>query len=237
MRHALTRLRSAAIVAIVMVGATAARARADEHYFALIFGSQSSPKVLRRTHTWATFVKAVGEGPDLSTYALEVNTISWLPASLKVKVWRPWAEEGVNFSLQQTLKYVYSRDESVTLWGPFVIGRPLYERSLRVRRIAEDGTARYRAISTGKDMLISDCIHALAAVDPVLGRNHYPLIRIGKPASRYIARQIMKRSLFDQYRYDNAWLVARLGLDRYPIRVVPPRTIPKRGCLLCNHPD
>ena len=232
-----TRLRSAAIVAFLLVGFSVAPARADEHYFVLIFGSQSSPKVLRRTHTWATFVKAVGEGPDLSTYALEVNTISWLPASLKVRVWSPRPETGVNFNLEQTLHYVYSERESVTMWGPFVIGRPIYERSLQVRQIAESGTAEYRAISNGRDMLISDCIHAVAAVDPVFGRNHYPLIRIGKPASRYIARQIMTRSLFDQYLYDNSWLVARLGLCRYPIQVVPPRTIPMRNCVLCNLPD
>ena len=235
--RALGRFRLAVIAAFLLAGFSATSARADEHYFLMLFGSQSSPKTLRRSHTWATFVKAVGEGPDLSTYALEVNTISWLPASLDVKVLRPWPEKGVNLSLEQTLDFVYSQAQSVTMWGPFVIGKPIYERSLRVRQVAEAGGAQYRAISTGKDMLISDCIHAVAAVDPVLGRNHYPLIRIGKPASRYIARQIVKRSLFDQYQYENSWLVARMGLCRYPIEVVAPQTIPKRGCVLCIVPD
>ena len=182
-------------------------------------------------------MKAVGEGPDLSTYALEVNTISWLPASLKVKVWSPRPEKGVNYNLEQTLQFVYSQSESVTMWGPFVMGKPIYERSLEIRQVAESGRAQYRAISNARDMLISDCIHAVAAVDPIFGRNHYPLIRIGKPASRYIARQIMMRSLFDQYQYDNSWLVARLGLGCYPIQVVAPGTIPKRGCTLCIVPD
>ena len=229
--------RSATVVAFLLAAFSAASARADEHYFVLIFGSQSTPKVLRRSHTWATFVKAVGDGPDLSTYALEVNTISWLPASLNVKVWSPFPEKGVNFNLEQTLQYVYSKRESVTMWGPFVIAKHIYERSLEVRQIAESGRAQYRAISNARDILISDCIHAVAAVDPIFGRNHYPLIRIGKPASRYIARQIMTRSLFDQYQYDNSWLVARLGLCRYPIQVVAPRVIPKRGCALCIVPD
>lgn len=235
--RAFGRLRSAVIAAFLLASLSATSARADEHYFLLIFGSQSSPKVLRRTHTWATFVKAVGEGPDLSNYALEVHTISWLPASLDVKVWRPWPEKGVNFSLEQTLDFIYGQGESVTMWGPFVIGKPIYERALRLRQIVESGTAQYRAISNGRDMLISDCIHAVAAVDPVFGRNHFRLIRIGKPASRYIARQIMKRSLFDQYRYDNSWLVARMGLCRYPIQVVAPQTLPKRGCVMCIVPD
>ena len=224
-------------VIVLAIFALAGTARADEHYFVLIFGSQSKPKVLRHTHTWATFVKAEGEGPDLSTYRLTENTISWLPATMEVHVWDPRPERGVNLALHPTLQAMYANNEHVTLWGPFVIRRELYERSLRISQILASGAAEYRAISNSYDLLVSDCIHAVAAVDPVFGRSHYPLIRIGKPASRYIARQVMTRSVFDQTLYDNSWLIPRLGLDRYPIQVVPPCTIPKRGCLLCQCPD
>ena len=50
----------------------------------------------------------------------------------------------------------------------------MYERSLRVKAILDSGEAQYRAISTPRNLLISDCIHAVAAVDPVFGRGHYP---------------------------------------------------------------
>jgi hypothetical protein len=83
-----------------------------------------------------------------------------------------------------------------------------------LKTILESGRAEYRAISTPRNLQISDCIHAVAAVDPVFGRGHYPLIRIGQPARRFIARQIMTRSVFDQWDSDNSWLVPRLGLDR-----------------------
>ena len=108
---------------------------------------------------------------------------------------------------------------------------------LRVKQVLDSGAAQYRAISTQANLLISDCIHAVAAVDPVFGRGHYPLIRIGKPASRYIARQVMTRSVFDQWEGDNSWLIPRLGLDRHPIEIVLPQQIPKRGCFLCRYPD
>ena len=75
------------------------------------------------------------------------------------------------------------------MWGPFVIEKEVYDRSLWVLQIIASGTPRYRAISGPGNLLVSDCIHAVAAVDPVFGRGHYPLIRIGKPASRYIARR------------------------------------------------
>ena len=123
------------------------------------------------------------------------------------------------------------------MWGPFVSHKELWERSLMVRGVLEGGRAQYRAISTRGNLLISDCIHAVAAVDPVMGREHYPLVRIGKPASRYIAHEIMQRSFFDQYQYDASWLIPRLGLDRYPIEIVPPRAIAKTPCGLCKHGD
>ncbi|WP_435006806.1 hypothetical protein P12x_004281 [Tundrisphaera lichenicola] len=212
-------------------------ALADDYYFVMIFGSQSRPKLLRYTHTWATFVKATGEGPDLANYALETHTISWLPASLRVRTFAPRAETGVNLGLDETIDYVLKNGENVNLWGPFIVRPEIWDRSLRIHQILDSGQAEYRAISTSRDLLISDCIHAVAAVDPVFGRNHYPLIRVGKPASRYIARQIMTRSTFDQCAFDQSWLIPRLGLSRYPIEVIPPRVIPKESCLLCRHPD
>jgi hypothetical protein len=212
-------------------------ARGGEFYYALIFGSQSSPKLLRYTHTWATFVRAVGEGPDPRNYAIQVHTISWLPRSLEVHVWRPWPEPGVNLDLYQTLDVVRSNRESVTMWGPFLTEKKIYDRSLWVLQMIASGAPRYRAIDTAQDLLISDCIHAVAAVDPDFGRGHYPLIRIGKPASRFLARQVMLRSPFDQKAYDNSWLIPRLAVDRYPIEVVPPQWIPRRNCLLCRCPE
>lgn len=234
------RVRAAILTAIVLSSAPAPVAAAGR-YYVLIFGSQSHPKLLRYTHTWATFVRAVGEGPDPDDYVLYQHTISWLPRTLEVRVWSPFPEPGVNLDLYQTLDAVSAHDERVTLWGPFVITPDIYERSLRIYGIVQSGVVRYRAISTASDLLISDCIHAVAAVDPIFGRGHYPLVRIGNPASRFLAREIVVRGFenrgIDQAAYDNSWLIPRLGLDRYPIGVVSPRQIPRRRCLLCRCPE
>jgi hypothetical protein len=217
--------------------ATASHARGDEFYYAMIFGSQSSPKLLQYTHTWATFIRAVGEGPDASNYALYHHTISWLPATFDVQTWSVFPEPGVNLDLYQTLDVVHREREHVTMWGPFRILPQVYERSLGVKAILESGQAEYRAISTRRNLLVTDCIHAVAAIDPVFGRGHYPLIRVGKPASRFIARQIMTRSAFDQWEADNSWLVFRMALERYPIEIIAPQRIPKQNCFLCRCPE
>jgi hypothetical protein len=182
-------------------------------------------------------IRAVGEGPDPRTYSLQVHTISWLPQSLEIHVWRPCPEPGVNLDLYQTLEAVYSNRESVTMWGPLLIHKEAYDKSLGILQVIASGAARYRAIDSLRNLLISDCIHAVAAIDPIFGRGHYPLIRIGKPASRYMARQIMIHGPVDQSLYDNSWLIPRLGLDRYPIEFVPPQQIPSRNCVLCRCPD
>ena len=204
----------------------ASETKGDEFYYAMIFGSQSKPKLLQYTHTWATFIRAVGDGSDANNYSVYQHTISWLPQSLDVRTWSLLPGPGVNLDLYRTLEAVYRDREHVTMWG-----------SLQVAGILDSGVAQYRAISTPRNLLISDCIHAVAAVDPVFGRGHYPLIRIGKPASRFIARQVMTRSIFDQWQGDNSWLIPRLGLDRYPIEFVPPQQIPKRNCFLCRCRD
>ena len=74
----------------------------------------------------------------------------------------------MNLDLYQTLNAVYSNRESVTMWGPFVIDKEIYDRSLWVLQIIASGAPQYRAISSPGNLLISDCIHAVAAVDPDL---------------------------------------------------------------------
>jgi hypothetical protein len=220
--------------AFAMIGSVT---KGDEFYYAMIFGSQSKPKLLQYTHAWATFIRVVGEGPDANSYSVYQHTISWLPQSLDVRTWSLLPEPGINLDLYQTLEAVYHDHEHVTMWGPFRIHQVVYRRSLGVKEILDSGAAEYRAISTPRNLLISDCIHAVAAIDPVFGRGHYPLVRIGKPASRSIARQVMTRSVYDQWEGDNSWVIPRLGLDRYPIEFVLPQQIPKRTCFLCRCPD
>jgi hypothetical protein len=231
----------AAAAAAIILGLWASSARASERYYVLIFGSQSHPKLLKYTHTWATFVRAVGDASNPDGCTLYQHTISWLPQTLEVRVWSPFPEPGVNLDLYQTLQAVSAHNERVTLWGPFVITPEIYARSLQIYRIVNSGAVRYRAISTASNLLVSDCIHAVAAVDPVFGRGHYPLIRIGDPASRFLAREVVVRSIenrgIDQAAFDNTWLIPRLGLDCYPIQLVTPQQIPQRPCFLCRCPE
>lgn len=234
------RRRWVGLLAALLVLLATGSASAAEYYYTMIFGSQSHPKRLKHTHTWATFVRVVGEGPDLNAYQVEAHTISWLPRTLDIRVWDLHPEPGVNLDLDGTLRKVYADNQRVTMWGPFLVAPDIYGRSLQVKAVLESGAAEYRAISTEYNLLVADCIHAVAAVDPIFSRSNYPLIRVGKPASRFIAREIMNRTLeyrgINQKAHDNSWLVCRLGLCRYPIEIVSPQEIPFRNCFFCRCP-
>src|SRR6516164_5359389 len=112
-----TSARAAVVMAIAVL--IPGSAQGGERYYAMIFGSQSSPKLLRYTHTWATFIRVVGEGDDPLGYQVYQHTISWLPASLVVRVLSPVPEQGANLDLYATLDVVLKDRESVTMWGPF----------------------------------------------------------------------------------------------------------------------
>jgi hypothetical protein len=196
-------------------------ALAGEKYYISIFGSESSPKLPRYTHTWATFVRATGEGEDHSQYAIESCTISWLPASLKVRPLRLCAEPGVNFDLHATFDYALGQEQLISEWGPFQIPQSLYEGALEQKAHLESGAVRYKAVDPNfgpRVTTVSNCIHAVTDIDPDFGRLYYwELRRFGKEASHFAAHQVLHRSPEVDPEENLDWIEERLGLHEYPI--------------------
>jgi hypothetical protein len=210
--------------AFIFVWASAARS--EERYYVIIFGSESTPRLPRYTHTWATLVKASGDDPDPSKYRIdEVITISWLPANLKVRALRLRAEEGVNLDLHTTLFHVLPR-QRVSQWGPFQISRQLYERAVARKAELESGAVKYKGIDPNfgpRVPYVSNCIHGITDIDPEFGRLYYlELRRFGEAASHWAAHQFVFRGRRINPDEDLDWINQRLGLDNYPIVHRPP---------------
>jgi hypothetical protein len=200
-------------------------ARADEAYYMIVFGSESTPKQLRLCHTWVTYVRVVGRGGDPAGWRIAgAHTISWLPATLDVRVFAPHPEPGVNLDLDPTLRFVLSQGQSVDVWAPMRIGPELYARSVAQWHRLRRGQGLYQAIDPRNDY-VHDCIHANTTLDPHFGQGHYPLIRVGKPASAYIVKQIGMRGQYFDPREDATWIISALGIDRYPVRVIRPAIV------------
>jgi hypothetical protein len=191
-----------------------------ERYFILVFGSQSTPKQAKYTHTWATVVKVTGcDGQGTPT--AEESTISWMPASLTIRPTSLRVEPGSNLALHFTIEEMLKHDERVSLWGPYEIGPGTYYRFNVQKQFVESGQVGYQCIDsigeaarTGKG---SDCIHAVTDMDPLFGRGRYPLSYFGDSASLHIVRQLHTRPIIISPEAKHDWLLPVLGLDQYPI--------------------
>jgi hypothetical protein len=140
-------------------------ARAEETYYMIVFGQQSGTNQLELTHTFATFVKATGEGLDKTKYGIDSHTISWMPRSLHVKFLRR-QEEGVNLDLKDTLRHAKAMKVEVSMWGSFGIKKELYERALRQETRLKKGDIDYKALDIRfRPNTAMNCIHAVCDID------------------------------------------------------------------------
>ncbi|HKA07771.1 MAG TPA: hypothetical protein VKD71_10980 [Gemmataceae bacterium] len=190
-----------------------------ERYFVLVFGSQTCLKHPKYTHTWATVVKVTGcNGPAAPT--VEPQTISWLPATLDIRVWSLCVEPGVNLALNSTVEEMLRNDERVSLWGPYEV-RPGFAYRFSVQKaFMESGQVGYQCIDTIGEAAHGtgcDCIHAITDMDPLFDRSRYPLSYFGDAASQNIVRQLQTRPIIICPEADHSWLLPLLGLDKYPI--------------------
>ncbi len=192
----------------------------NERYYIMIFGSQGFPRRPRYVHSWATVVK-VTDQPDGCSPHIEEHTISWMPATLKIRPWNFRIEQGANLGLHVTIQEMLRNNERVAMWGPYETWHGLYDRFLVQKAFMESGEVAYQCIDnigeaarTGEGC---DCIHAVTDMDPLFDRRRYALIYYGISASRNIIRQIRERPILICPDKTHDWLLPALGLDCYPL--------------------
>jgi len=212
-------------------------------YFVMIFGSESVPKRARNTHTWYTIIKATPKqewgthydphGEQIQYYDLLAHTISWLPASLRIRVLKFRADCGVNLALHPTLDYCLGNRECVAMWGPYevnsAVAGELYDKSVKQIARLNSGKVMYKAIdpNSGPGALnISNCIHAVSDLDGPGRRGQYDeLQRFGFDASANLVRVVAAANRVD-VSVTHEWIAEALNLNRHPIqrRKAPVRT-------------
>lgn len=188
----------------------------NERFYITVFGSQTTPRIPRLTHSWATAFRVIDQG-DGQPPVVETHTISWYPASLEIRPWTFRTEPGVNLDFQATMRAICANGEHVTQWGPYECRPNLYYRFLVQKEFLESGRVGYQCIDTVGEAARTgngcDCIHAMTDMDPEFSRNRYPLIRYGNSASRFVVRELRQRDVLINPRRSHAWLNAYLGWD------------------------
>lgn len=195
---------------------TAGAAPADEFYYVALFGSQREPNDPNYSHTFATFVRASGDGPHATEYDVEdCFTISWLPANTRVRTRALLPEPGHDFTLEETLNIVLGDGERVSMWGPYQIDERLYNGALRRYSQLNGGQVRYKAVDSGYPInRVSNCIHAVSAASGA-SRPRILSPSFGQTAS-WIVLQKFRRDIIDRDE-THEWVYSYLGLENYPI--------------------
>jgi hypothetical protein len=139
-------MRSARILPGVLVFlfvVSATTAEAAERYYVVTFTWEGTPQGPRRSHTFATYVKLDDNGGQ---EAMEQFTISWLPATLNIKlVKRP--EPGVNLGVRETFDFCRSGGGVILGLGPYEIRKELYDAARAQLARLEAGQVAYTAVA------------------------------------------------------------------------------------------
>jgi len=216
-RHCSPNLVAAFWFAAVLALSVTSKATAEEAYYVLMFGQQRTPNQVNYSHTFATFVKAswVGSGTCPTSPVLEVRTISWLPASMRLRTAAWWPECGRDFDLHTTLRWGLGNCMRTSLWGPYRVRPELYYAAVRKAAVLESGQVLYKTNDLGwRSAGVSNCIHAVSSI--VDGDGFSVLGPFwGEAASFQVLRRMQPWILCPGVTHP--WIGSALGLDQYPI--------------------
>lgn len=204
------------LTGIFLLLAISSRAIAGEEYYMLIFGSQRIPPNPNYSHSWGTFIKVSwdGNGPRPPGAKMEVHTISWMPANMKIRTGALSPEPGVNLDIHASLEYATSTEQRVSLCGPYPIRADLYDRAIARRIELEGGAIRYKANDMGYTSdKVTNCIHAVSTVA------EGPKLRVASPgwgqSASYFVLLDMEPWILSKEPVP--WVGSAIGLDKYPI--------------------
>jgi hypothetical protein len=190
----------------------------DERFYVVIFAAQRVPNWPRFAHTFATFVKASPSADPAGAAGacrLESHTISWLPRTLDIRLWRRRPEPGINLDLRTTLLWVRDARARISRWGPFQIDRKLFDRAMRQEQRLATGALGYKALDSWfRPQKAFNCIHAVSDIDRDDGLLRTGTRR-GEGASALVARHFQRWIIDPATSHD--WVARRLGLEHFPI--------------------
>lgn len=211
------RFTGSALVLLLTASALGAAEVPIERYYMTLFGAQSVPPRTSQTHTWATFVRTHTTGAGEIVVA--VDTVSWMPADLKIRAWALRRQPGVNLTFDETIDWIASFGGRVSSWGPYEIDADRYGRFLSRKADLESGTIAYRALGavTFKSR-VSNCGQSFARSSPIVGRRYLqPTPSPGETGTSKLAERYLKAGALQDGGAEYPWLLAATGADRYPM--------------------
>lgn len=189
-----------------------------ERYYVTLFGGQGDLLRPRTAHTWATFVRTVST--SAGEQVLNVDTISWLPATLNVRPWALRAETGVNLTLDQTLEVMASHRRSrVAAFGPYEITADRYQQALAQKALLESGVIKYHSLGLfGRRNDVMHCIDGVTRTDPVWEEYSNPSQWYGVTGTRQATRAAARSGVLLNPSVTHPWVLHQINTGGYDVK-------------------
>jgi hypothetical protein len=153
-----------------LLAAHAPPALAADAYYVAVFAAQDGDLAFSRsTHNFAVFARMdrslLSSERPAAAEEVEAVTISWLPASLPICITCTEPVAGHNYGLRETFLIEERAGLRVSQWGPFEVGRGLFEAARAQRDRLTSGLARYVVWDRDTRPHAVNCIHAITDAD------------------------------------------------------------------------
>lgn len=199
---------------------------AGERYYFVLFGGQGDVFRPRTAHTWATFVRTACTSAGEQVVA--ADTISWLPATLRVRPLARYEETGVNLPLDETMaRMAGGRRSRVAVFGPYEVSAAVYQQALAQKALLESGAIRYHSLGLhGRRADVMHCVDGVTRMDAAWEDAASPSYWYGAVATAQAARAAVKTGIVPDPATTYPWLLPALNPQNY--RLVPRTVAPKR---------
>jgi hypothetical protein len=146
-------------LAALLLALLPAQPAAEAGDYLLVFSAERVPYRPGKAHTFAAVVH-VEEGPGGCPRVADLCSLSWLPATLEVRVWAALPEAGRNVPLGETLARSLADGRRVCLWGPYRV-RPELAEAFRSRVAAVEAGFAYHGACFFFPRKVCDCARAV----------------------------------------------------------------------------
>lgn len=201
------------------------RAATDEppEYFLVVMSFQDGNRgslIPWKAHTFATWIEARGHTIN------KVFTISWLPHG-DIRLWRR-AEDGVNWTLEETIAIAQRYKTRLSRWGPYRICPSFYAAARRqcerLNAAETTGVLKYQAVDAFTQFKTQGrAIHCLHAVSEACGQPARTGPFTGEHGTQIVVDHFRARGLIDNADPANEWVWEAICPPGISFRRMPDR--------------
>ncbi len=173
----------------------------QNHY--MIIGSfQGRFNAPALSHTFAVFCRT-----NENNNIIESRTISWVPHTLNIKVFKFEPEPGTNLTYKQTYDIAAKNNNNLFFRGPYKIDPELYRRACEQATELESGKILFKANDISTRPRAINGTHAIADIDH---ENGYLITGAswGNAATSIVEKHLFRWVIQD--KSDNAWVLNKI---------------------------